>query len=366
MRTFLTLIFITNFLICFSQNSYVYKRNAFGVLEVFQSQYGLPMGNPLYKIKKNVFGYLEVENLNTSQNPYTRRPDYSSYVTQGYNLPTKQILETLETLNKKQEYDYVNSNAFQAQNKNNNYLEKINEEVQKVQDDRNNMATTLLNFYSSNISFPVSFKNGWYNVVELYKMEGIPQRNIPAGLNYMYGVCKVADNRIVEYYQNSSNSSIKDGYVFQKIKLDLSSPVKNCKSTYKTVDGLYNSIYFLDNLLDSSIQIENPQFSFYSIYVGSNFKEYSLLIQIWRNSTITNQDMQQIGGSPYSIVLSDKNLAQSGGDCSNSLLTIAFRKPESYSDKFSLGVFRLSDFNKWIINNISYKLGECQSSILND
>lgn len=366
MRIVLTIIILLIAPPLFSQNSFVYKRNAFGVLEVYQSQYGLPTGNPLYQIKKNVFGYLEIENLNTSPNPYTRRPDYSTYVTQGYNLPTKQILETIETLNKKQEYDYINSNAFQARNSQNSDIDRITKDFQSFFEDRNRMASSLLNFYNSNISFQSSFKNGWYDVVEIYNQDGLARLNVKEGVDYKYGVCKVVDNRIVEYYQNSSNWDIKDGYVFQKIKFDLASPIRNNKSSYRTLAGRYNFIYFLDNLLDSSKQIPNPQFSYYSLYTTTNFKESTVLIQIARNEMITDEDIKSMSIGAYSLAVGKESLSQGSGDCSNGLLTIAFRKPESNSDHFHMAIYRISDFKKWILRSISYKEGECHSSILNE
>src|SRR5438067_278266 len=101
-----------------AQSSFVYKRNILtGELEVYQSQGGFPTGSPLYKIKKNVWGYLEVENLNASTNPFTNRPDYSAYSTyNGYQLPAKEIFQTLEVLNKRIEYDMLITNPNTTNN----------------------------------------------------------------------------------------------------------------------------------------------------------------------------------------------------------------------------------------------------------
>lgn len=100
------LLFISLFLLSFNAlfaQSYVYKRNSItGELEVYKSQGGLPTGSPLYKIKKNVYGYLEVEDVEVSTNPFTKRPDYSNINSfKSYQLPAKEIFETLNQLNKK-------------------------------------------------------------------------------------------------------------------------------------------------------------------------------------------------------------------------------------------------------------------------
>ena len=365
MRVLFTILALTVFQVSFSQNSFVYKRNPFGVLEVFQSQGGLPTGAPLYKIRKNIWGYLEVESLNAAANPYTRRPDYSSYITQGYNLPTKQIFETLEALNKRSEYNYITSNKFQAQYSRNSEIDKIIKDYQAMAQQSNNVATNYLNFYNSNISFPKELRNGWYDVVGITKQDGIPEAGIKEGLSYNTGICKVVNNKIVEYYKDCQTSDVKDGNVFEKINFDLVSPIKDCKSTYRNSFGFYYSLYFLDNILDSSKQTENPEFSFYSIYTSNNFKQQTLplIINIFKNTLITKEFYNDKNDPPYLVVTGKPNPINN--DCSNSLLTIAFRKPKSTSDNFSIGILS-ADFKSWIINNIPYTPSHCQSTILNE
>jgi hypothetical protein len=155
----------------YSQSSVVYKRNAFGELEVYQSQGGLPTGTPIYKIKRNVYGYLEVENVDASINPFSKKPDYSSYNNfKPYQLPVKEIFQTLETINKRNEYDYVNTITDFS---NNTKFQQELKEVQQIIEKEDLVAKAFFKFYSSNVSFPKTLKDGWYEVVNIYDMKAV-------------------------------------------------------------------------------------------------------------------------------------------------------------------------------------------------
>lgn len=345
--------------VAYSQSSIVYKRNAFGLLEVYKSQGGLPVGSPLYKIKKNICGYLEIENVDASTNPFTQKHDYSIFISRPLQLPIKEIFETIETLNKRYEYDNITSDP------NKNSSNEGKEYIKNFFQQRSQVATELFKFYNSNVSFPKILANGWYEVVNIYDNEASSALGYEAGKDYKYGIAKVQDNKIIEYYENCNSSDLKTGFVFQKMKLDVMSTITNCKSTVrKTGSNDYSSVYFLDNILDYSKQIPNPEFGFYSIYTSFNIERSKMLVvQVVRNYTITREEVAGIKVGQYSAILAQPN--PNNNDCNNSLMTLAFKKT---SDIFSVGVVQTSEKifggSVWLFNNLTIPSGKCQATVL--
>jgi len=360
--TFLLTLIIN---LSFSQSSVVYKRNPFGELEVYQSQGGLPTGSPIYKIKKNVYGYLEVENVDASTNPFTKKPDYANYNNfKPYQLPAKEIFTTLEVLNKRTEYDQLITNPNTSINSTASQLLK---DAQTFMQNRSVIATNLLNFYNSNVEFPKKLKDGWYDVTKISKYtpnETEQRMGFKEGNEFTIGICKVVSNRISEYYENINLFDLKTGFVFQKINLDVASTVNNCKSTYRTKnENQYNTIYFLDNILDSAKQIESPDFGYYTINTANNFNSQNLTmsVQVARNKSVTRDEVLNLQAGPYQLTVFKPN--PSTGDCSNSAITLAFRKS---LDKFSIGIVRLTDKAVWTMNDLAFSPGTCSSTTLNE
>jgi hypothetical protein len=345
---------------CFSsailnaQSSVVYKRNpATGILEVYQSQGGLPTGSPIYKIKKNVYGYLEVENVDVSTDPFTRKPDYTSYNNfKPYQLPAKEIFETLETLNKRTEYDKLVSNP-PAQNSN-PVLTKLNESL----DSRTKTASSFLKFYSSVIEFPKSLKDGWYNVIKIFELPPVEKIGIKGGTDFQYGICLVKNNKVIEYYENINILDNKGSFVYKKVSLALSSNITNLKATYKPNDfDVYETLYFLDNIIDINAQAENPNFSFYSVFTPTG----NLVVYVLRNTTITADQVRAGEIFPYLTLLGVPN--PSTYSCNASLMTLAFKKSDENS--FSIGIMNLTSKAVWLENQVQISSGSCKSILLN-
>lgn len=361
MRLFLLFVVSLNAVVLQAQ-SFVYKRNpATGGLEVYQSQGGLPTGNPLYKIKKNVYGYLEIENVNTSSNPFTHKPDYSASSNfQSYQLPTKEIFETIEVLNKRNEYDYT----IAQPNTENTQFEKDLNNIREILSQRSLVANSFLKFYKSNISFPKTLKDGWYEVVEIFDVSVLYNALNPTAENgYQQGICKVQNNKIVEYYQNCSLYDLKTGFVFQKLKLNAVSPVASCKAIFRASNSNdYTTVFFLDNILDSTKQISAPDFSFYPIYTGQGFYRSQILnVLIARNKAITIDEVRNFSGGQYHAMLSVLNPQT---NCNNSLFTLAFKNTGNASDKFSIGILNVSDKKTWIMSNVTLTSGSCTGTVL--
>jgi hypothetical protein len=341
-----------------AQTSVVYKRNpATSVLEVYQSSGGLPVGSPIYKIKKNVYGYLEVEDVQVSNDPFTLKPDYKAYNNfKPYQLPAKEIFETLETLNKRIEYDRFVSNP--PKQNSNLVLDRLNANI----DSRTRTATAFLKFYSSFIKFPETLKDGWYNVTKIEESASLDNLGIKGGTDFKYGICKVTKNKVVEYYENIHVLDSKESNVFVKVSLALSSNVTNCKATVKRNDfNNYETIYFLDNLVDAETQAENPGFSYYSIFTPPDLIKPGHVIYIKRNESITVAEVSKGEGFPYLSILGVNNA--SSYPCNSSLMTLAFKKIKVSS--YSVGIMNLSDQRIWLVNQIRFNsIGTCQSTIL--
>ena len=98
-----------------AQNSIIYKRNpATGVLEVYESQNGFPVGQRIGEIKENpVSGYVEITNYQKDkiivekESPYSRKPNYSVQEFTPYSLPYQSIINQIEALNRRHEYQLL-------------------------------------------------------------------------------------------------------------------------------------------------------------------------------------------------------------------------------------------------------------------
>ncbi len=346
-----------------AQTSLVYKRNpATGNLEVYQSQGGLPTGSPLYKIKKNVYGYLEIENVNAQTNPFTQRPDYTPYSNSpAYQLPVREIFETVETLNKRNEYDYMMSKPNSSQQ----YQSQLND-LRVYFQNRSTTANAFLKFYNSNVSFPRTLKDGWYEVTNISDVTSLSETfRGNAEKDFEFGICKVQNNKVVEYYKNCNLFDLKTGFVFQRKQIDVAGSVTSCKATFREMNGNeYQTIYFLDNILDSTKQIANPNFALYSIYTGERFEpKPGFVIAVSRNREIVQTEIANGTGSPYLTYFGSLNPSTG---CSKSLLTLAFKETGNTNDKFSVGVLNVTNKKTWIFNNITLVQGDCRGGIITE
>ena len=241
------------------------------------------------------------------------------------------------------------------------------QDAQTFMQNRGKIANSYLNFYSSNIDFPKKLKDGWYDAITI-KKNGVNNASRKDGFkeenDFILCVCKVVDNKVVEYYENINIADIKSSFVFQKVKIDVSSEINNCRITFRAYnDSEYSAIYFLDNILDPTKQITDPGFAFFTVYTSNNFNAHDLImnIQIARNKPITLDEVLNFSGGPYILTVGKPNPLL--GDCANSQLTFAFRKS---ADKFSIGVIRFDDKATWVINDIELKQNICNSTILSE
>lgn len=356
MKKFLILILFLNFQ-AIGQNSYVYKRNLLtGELEVFSSTGGFPTGSPLMKFKRNLYGYLEVQELPVNSDPYTGMPDYSALKMRNpYQLPINEIIETIESLNlsisyqnKRMEGSSVNSNITDDLNNYRKYKDKI--------------ATSYLNLINNLENTPKILKNGWYRVARIFKEEGITQIGLMGGNSYSLGIAKVIDNILVEYYENKHIADNVDGFVFQKIPLYAPIQISNLSVPFKNkITQAHEKLYFINNIFDPNIQEPEPNFSFFSIYSSSNTAP-ALLLFIKRNEKITDENIKTLEGIPYQIQHTYANPI--ANQCDNSNLTLAFKEGEK--NWYSIAGIDFLGKGNFIFPDISISTNNCGSLVLND
>jgi hypothetical protein len=185
---------------------------------------------------------------------------------------------------------------------------------------------------------------------------------LQAELGYKQAICKVQNNRIVELYNNTDIFDLKSGFIFHKMKIEVSSSITNCKASFRIAnENEYSTVYFLDNILDSSRQIEDPYFAFYTIYTNkSNLNDF-LHVEIARDYNMSRDEIQNFRAGPYHINAQEYN--PPSNDCKNSMITLAIKRTNSL---FSIGIVRLSDKKTWIFYDLSFNPSSCNSTILSD
>lgn len=365
MKTLLLIALTVAFSAASAQNSYVYKRNLLtGNLELYQSSGGFPVGSPIFQIKKNVWGYIEIEGLEVNTNPFSRRPDYSNLNTfNSYTLPSKDIINSIQVINKKTEYDraYIDGGS--------NYSsQKIINEMKRNMRSESDYARSLLDIYNSTISFPSSLSDGWYEVVDIHLSNRGVAFDVDAPYSYWFGICKVRDNKVVEYYRNMHFEYLKDSDVFEKSNLESISSISNCKSVIKPLkDDRFRTLYFIDNIFDSAKQINDPKFTYYSIFTEDGFVVNNnswLAVQIAKNRTFRSSDSKQVILGPYESGFDKPNDSKRG--CRGSTMIFAFKHTGNPNDRFSIAIRRMSDMSFWTANDIPLNPGVCSGTILRE
>lgn len=359
-----------------AQNSIIYKRNpATGVLEVYESQYGFPVGQRIGDIKQNpISGYVEITNYEkdkikaVAESPYTRKPNYDIQKFTPFNLPYQSLIDQIETLNRRHEYQLLEREPIKQVP--NSTLEEIKETFRT----ETNFADNFLNFYNSLSTFPLKLKDGFYNTAEISDSYMNPLTKL-SNRTYVTGIAKVFDGKLVEYYGNIylDNFSTTTN-VYRKYNLAAPIEIKNCKSLFYEPGGTLNQIYFLENLITSNNQIPDPNFGFYTFYtdgLNSPDNQITLLHKIGRDlgreinfNDISFKNNSGALGYFAGTFLSNRSYQFS---CNNSNITFAFRPNKG---KYSLSVLipgtAETDFVKtwWKVDNIIITPNSCSSTVL--
>lgn len=339
--------------IAMGQNVVFKTNNLTGQIEAFNSLSGQPTGTPLYKIKKNIWGYLEIEGTEQNMDPYSKKPDYEFLKQrQPYNLNLKEIIETLEILNYEREFQNIQSG-------NKSTFKQLKEsDIQNYFASKTKIAEQILSFYNKVKTFPKNLKDGWYNIVRIIETPEIKTLGIPKSTIYHYGISLIKNNTIIEIFENIHALDIQSEGIFRKIPLEYAGQVQDCQGFFKEKGtNEYGTIYFMDNLINYDAQCEAPNFGFFTVYT-SGFTDNGNIFQFKDNENMTEQDIRDLT-CLFSAYISSPN--PNNNNCSNTNATFAFRN--SNGKFYSIGIINTASKKTLIKNNVSISPGLCNSLI---
>ena len=388
-RHLLTIIFLIFTIFLKAQNTFTYKPNPItGNLEVFKTS----QGNNDYPqkvaeiVKNPITGYMEIKEFGNQNNfqqsssePYTNRPNFDLVKQiKPFDFPYQALIDQITTLNKRAEYDIIQK-QLQDKSISDSKQKAFIESVKASFDNMTNIANNLLGFYNSQSKFPSRLSDGYYYTTELENQLWVNADNKtnPEKKNGYFiktGITRIENNKIIEYYESTHNDMMsKESNVFRKFNLEVKGNVDKCKVTFREAgSSKYISIYFFDNIIDSTINITNPNFGLYTIFtdgVRSDFspdKNRLIGIKIARNYSINSDaSLTTLLSLPYTSTIVNNNNSKNNS-CNNSSLTFAF-KPNLGTFNIAVRILNLNNNkeDKWTINDIKITAGSCGSSILN-
>lgn len=350
----------------YSQSTFEYRRNAIsGLMEVYEKSNTNAYGVKVGELNRNaISGYYELKTFNQSvkeitvtNNYYTNRPIYqNNYSSNHYEI----LIQQLNALNQQAESKNLSTSSNQS----------VKDEIKKNELEYNDkIIENLFKFYSSQKTYPTIIKDGYYEVMEINESDRNSKLmkqfgNIDVKLNYTHenAIVKVQNNKIVEYYRSivrGFNSSTVNINIFHKLKLDLISPIKDCKSTYRFNNEI-RDVYFINNLINENCELTNPNFNYYTIYTDKLEDDYDTkLLQIARNEECNSSQMKYLNFGAYILNFDKSNKSSDFPVCNETNLTLAFKNINS---NFSIGI--LYKDKEWHLNNINFDEAKCKSTIL--
>lgn len=395
MKYLLTILIFLTIKNAGGQVTYVYEPNPLtGNVEILKTD----KSKNIYRekvsvIKRNpISGYFEIEetiNQNLIQeptiNPYSSRPNFELvYQIKPFNVGYENLIEQINTLNKRFEFDNVNQ-LRQNNNLDKNKLLYVDNFLKNYYENMNTTAKNLLNFYNAQTKFTQVLKDGFYYTTEISNNSVVNANNklhadnqINAEFKTTLGIAKVINNKLVEYYETMYFEEMdKRSNVYKKFNLEISSTINNCKAIFRE-KGIpdIKTIYFFDNIIDPEFAIPDPKFGVISFNtsfipsanVNSNYSGKFLILRVARNKTgkITQEELKgsdlTIGNFGY--IISYTTLNDNNSSCTNNSVMIAF-KPNN--GNYSIGVSYLNlSLNQniyWSFDNIL--IGESSCNVNN-
>jgi hypothetical protein len=386
--TFLILISFTSIFI-YGQTTYTYKPNPItGNLEVFKTS----QGNKAYPqrvaeiVRNPISGYLEIKEYSTdnqvqqsSSDPYTNRPNFELVKQIKAYDPYSGVIEQINTLNKRTENNLIQrerNNITNSTPKSEYYNKQLRDYLQNI----STTANKLLSFYNAQAKFPSKLPDGYYLTTEIQDGTSIkinnvldPNNKINGDKEIQVGIAYIQNNKLVEYFESSwFDKTSSTSNVFRKFNISVASNVVNCKVMFREeMTNEYRSLYFFDNILDSSSRIPNPNFGYFTLFtdglVSDSEKPIGLFgIKMGRQPHIPSSESiyEYFSNLPYANGI-DHNNNSKKYNCSNSNLTFAFKVN---AGKYCILVYNIEKRNgkndTWYYENIEFTPGNCASTIL--
>lgn len=251
-----TLLF--GLLFCFASLSikaqdFIYKRNFLGEIEVYNSSFGLPQGQPISTLKVNIYGNLELSN-NKNGEAFKETENVFNY--RKKLVPVKPYLAPVADI--VNSYNVYASSAINLQKKAESeipqeYLNGMNASAKKEQAKASNFKM----FYRSFLDKPNIVNDGWHKVIILQKApySSETQRNklssiIENGIDTILsvGFAHVNDNKINQLFWGGSDwsNTIFTGYIESRF----AGGIINKGFSNLRFDTEIVELYFIDYLLD--------------------------------------------------------------------------------------------------------------------
>lgn len=228
----------------------VYKRNAFGQVEIYSSNYGVPVGTPIGVVRRTAMGYIEVKDMSQqnafrqSENAYSRRPQLIT--TKPYLAPVSQHINSLNT--------FIEANKIQSQAQSQNEVTQRETHLKNLFEEMQTRYTDLLSFYNQIQNKPKSVSDGWHNVTCIMPN---PLKDVFKGDKLVkIGYANVINNKVKQVIYRD----FTQGIMFEKEEV-ISNAIDGCKAFTKEPGSNSNldEIYFLDYLLDTTTHADLPK-----------------------------------------------------------------------------------------------------------
>lgn len=292
-----------------AQNAIVYKRNVLtGKLEVYNAQNGIPVGQPLYEISRNIYGYTEIKALSNNQgvapnyfvDPYSRKPDYSVQNFQPYQAPYGAMVDAVNARNS-QFYENLryttNSNLYTpppAKNSAQLSVDEIRRSLMETFDLDNKKALSLVTFYNSIQNYPTTIKDGWHFATSIDKIPSEAVATLAADISLNINVSGYYQTvKYLVYVEKNIMKSIFWLMPEESRPIDIgkewelsSFPLINNASCYFNSKGssAYTRLYFFDEIIDPNyvapvkvgfLEISYPGISMSLSYISENLSMFS-------------------------------------------------------------------------------------------
>ncbi len=289
--------------------SYLYKKNSFGQVEIFASSYGHPTGQPVAKIKRNVWGYLEIESLQSNSaftsrnNPNFKTPYYNSNRTE-----LASVINSINTTNLFIQNNFIINNSSTGTNKNDkSFIDAIN----SGNEEASNRLQDINNLYSQFVNKPKVVANGWHEVVTF---SSITAKNNTTVKTVFSGYANVQNNKItqiIEYLTMGDNVV----YFYDDV---ISNSINDCQAIYKLNNSSlkFTNVYFINALFNPTLTTNPPKLGrhlFYSTVIGMTIvvykkdpKVYGDGMENFINIYSENENFTNVPGT-YHYIATDKN-----------------------------------------------------------
>jgi hypothetical protein len=274
----LLLLSVFQTLLVLSQNSFIYKRNIMGELEIYQgSQNGVVQNNPVGVFKRNSWGYLQLDikgnnNFTEASDPFSNRPTIKAI--NPSLAPVAQILNTTNSYFDLFKINQQRGNVYDEQFK--NYGAKV---IKDWYESFQVISRNMKSFHQGFMEKPKSIADGWHNVYIVSKLDNFMKNILKGALSGVdsigvSGFAFVKSNQIVSFWQQEMDFA---QYSAHENNAYVGGRIQDCKAILKEGND-FKEFYFIDYLLSEKPLDEMPKMCGVSFTFPSNKQNSYILI----------------------------------------------------------------------------------------